>query len=108
MNWWITDPEVDSRLSGVSASLLFVALPEEYMIRIFWEMTSGFSFSALLGSTVDTYSASVYGCFWKNLMFLCAGEPGSRGRFSRLGSHMEIWALFQQAALMTLKMCFLP
>ena len=79
------------------------------MIRIFWEMTSGcFSFSALLGSTVDTFSASVYGCFWKNLMFLRAGEPGSRGRFSRLGSHMEIWTLFQQAALMTLKMGFLP
>ena len=29
---WITDPEVDSRLSGVSASHLFVASPEEYMI----------------------------------------------------------------------------
>ena len=36
-------------------SHLFVASPEEYMIRIFCEMTSGcFPFSALLGSTVDT------------------------------------------------------
>ena len=44
---WIPDPEVDSRLSGhvfrtlVSDSDLFVASPEEYMIWIFWEMTSG-------------------------------------------------------------------
>ena len=44
---WITDPEVDSRLSGhvfrplVSDSHLFVASPEEDMIWIFWEMTSG-------------------------------------------------------------------
>ena len=36
---WITDPEVDSRHSGI------------------------------LGSTVDTYSASVFGCFWKNFIF---------------------------------------
>ena len=40
---WITDPEVDSRLSGVSA-----ASPEEYLIWIFllvflWKMTSGLS-----------------------------------------------------------------
>ena len=45
---WITDPEVDSRLSGVSASHLFCASPEEYMIWIFLlvflrEMTSGLS-----------------------------------------------------------------
>ena len=45
---WITDPEVDSRLSGVSASHLFFASPEEYMIWIFllvflWVMTSGLS-----------------------------------------------------------------
>ena len=73
---WITDPEVDSRLSGVSASHLFVASPEEYMIWMFWEMTSGcFPFSALLVSTLDTYSASVYGCFWKNLVFLRDGLP---------------------------------
>ena len=39
-------------------------------------MTSGcFPFTALLGSTVDTYSASVYGCFWKNLVFLRDGLP---------------------------------
>ena len=44
---WITDPEVDSRLSGhvvrslVSDSHLFVPSPEEYMISILWEMTSG-------------------------------------------------------------------
>ena len=57
---------------------LFVASPEEYMIWIFWEITSGcFPFSALLGSTVDTYSASVHGCFWKNLVFLRDSEPGS-------------------------------
>ena len=61
---WITDPEVDSRLSGVSASHLFVASPDEYMIWIFWELTSGIiSTCSALGSTVDTYSASVYGCF---------------------------------------------
>ena len=45
---WFTDPEVDSRLSGVSASHLFCASREEYMIWIFllvflWEMTSGLS-----------------------------------------------------------------
>ena len=34
---WITVPEVDSRLSGVSASHLFFASPEEYMIGIFLE-----------------------------------------------------------------------
>ena len=39
----------------VSDSHLFVALPEEYMIWIFWEMTSGIiSVCSALGSTVDT------------------------------------------------------
>ena len=59
---WITDPEVDSRLSGhvfrhlVSGSHLFVASPEEYMIWIFWEMTSRIiSVCSALSSTVDTY-----------------------------------------------------
>ena len=58
---WITDPEVDSRLSGhvlwplVSGSHLFGASPEVYMIWIFWEMTSGIiSVCNALGSTVDT------------------------------------------------------
>ena len=38
--------------------------PEEYMIWIFWELTSGIiSVFSALGSTVGTYSASVYGCF---------------------------------------------
>ena len=55
-------------------------------------------FSAMLGS------ASVYACFWKNLVFLRDGEPGSRGR----GLHLEIITLFQQAALMTSVMVFLP
>ena len=32
-----------------------------------------FVFSTMLGS------ASVYGCFWKNLVFLRDGEPSSRG-----------------------------
>ena len=41
-------------------------------------------FSAMLGSVL------VYGCFWKNLVFLRDGEPGSRGRFSQLGSQLEI------------------
>ena len=64
---WITDLEVDSRLSGhvfrplVSGSHLFGASPEEYMIWIFWEMTSGIiSTCSALGSTVDTCMASVY------------------------------------------------
>ena len=55
VNRWITDPEVDVFRPLVFVSHLFVASPEEYMIWIFWEMTSGcFPFSALLGSTVDT------------------------------------------------------
>ena len=46
------------------------------MIGIFWEMTSGcFLFSALHVSTVDTYSASVHGCFWKNLFFHVTVNP---------------------------------
>ena len=58
---WITDSEVDSRLSGhvlrplVSDSHLFGASAEEYMIWIFWEMTSGIiSVCSALGLTVDT------------------------------------------------------
>ena len=44
----------------VSDSHLFVASPEEYMIWIFWEMTSGIiSICSALGSTVDTCTASV-------------------------------------------------
>ena len=45
----------------VSGSHLFVALPEEYRFAYFREMTSGMFpvFSALLGSTADTCSASV-------------------------------------------------
>ena len=61
VNRWITDPEVDSRLSGhvlwplVSGSHLFGASLEEYVIWIFWEMTSGIiSVCSALGSTVDT------------------------------------------------------
>ena len=60
---WITDPEVDSRLSGhvlrphISGSHLFGASPDEYMIWIFWEPTSGIiSVCSALGSTVDTCS----------------------------------------------------
>ena len=47
VNRWITDSEVDSRLSGhvflplISDSHLLFSSPEEYMIWIFWEMTSG-------------------------------------------------------------------
>ena len=65
---WITDPEVDSRLSGhvlwphISGSHLFGASPDEYMIWIFWELTSGIiSVFSALGSTADTCTASVYG-----------------------------------------------
>ena len=42
VNRWITDPEVESRLSGhvlrplESDSHLFGASPEEYVIWIFW------------------------------------------------------------------------
>ena len=60
---WIMDPEVDSRLSGhvlwphISGSHLFDASPDEYMIWIFWELTSGIiSVCSALGSTVDTCS----------------------------------------------------
>ena len=43
-------------------------LPEEYMLLLFREMTSGMVsvFSTLLGSTADTCMASVYEAFWKN------------------------------------------
>ena len=61
VNRWITDLEVDSRLSGhvlrplVSDSHLFGASPEVYVMWIFWEMTSGIiSVCSALGSTVDT------------------------------------------------------
>ena len=74
---WLTDPEVDSRLSEhvplplVSDSHLFVASPEEYMIWIFWEMTSRIiSTCSALGSTVDTCMASVYEVFANFAHFL--------------------------------------
>ena len=55
--WWFLQPLI-------SSSHLFGASPDEYMIWIFWELTSGIiSVCSALGSTVDTYSASVYGCF---------------------------------------------
>ena len=51
-------------VSLVSDSHLFFSSLEEYTLWIFWEMTSGIiSVCRPLGSTVDTYSASVYGCF---------------------------------------------
>ena len=72
---WITDPEVDSRLSD---SHLFVASLEEYMIRIFWEMTSGIiSICSALGSTVDTCMASVYEVMASFTFFLRERELGS-------------------------------
>ena len=81
---WITDPEVDSRLSEhvlrslVSDSHLFVASPDEYMIWIFWEMTSGInSMCSALGSTVDTCMASVYEVWRVSLFFLRERELGS-------------------------------
>ena len=81
---WITDPEVDSRLSDhvllplVSGSHLFVASPEEYMIWIFWEMTSGIIFRcSALGSTVDTCVASVYEVLSSFTYFLRESELGS-------------------------------
>ena len=81
---WITDPEVDSRLSDhvllplVSDSHLFVASPEEYMIWIFWEMTSGIIFRcSALGSTVDTCMASVYEVMASFTYFLRESELGS-------------------------------
>ena len=44
----------------VSDSHLFVASPDENMIWIFWEMTSGiFPYYALFGSTVDTCRCQV-------------------------------------------------
>ena len=48
-----------------------VDVPVVFVVQVyglFWEMTSG-TFPYLLGSTVDTYSASVFGCFWKNFIF---------------------------------------
>ena len=43
-------------------------LPEVYEFAYFWELTPGMVsvFSTLLGSTVNTCSASVYEAFWKN------------------------------------------
>ena len=80
---WITDPEVDSRLSEhvllplVSDSHLFVASHEEYMIWIFWEMTSGIIFRCnALGSTVDTCMASVYEVMASFTSFLRKRELG--------------------------------
>ena len=74
VNWWITDPEVDSRLSLrtwnadiISCHLYLVVncssyLPGEYRSIPFREVTPGMVsvFSAQLGSTSDTYGASVY------------------------------------------------
>ena len=81
---WITDPEVDSRLSEhvlrplVSDSHLFVASPDEYMIWIFWEMTSGIiSICSALGSKVDTCMASVYEVMASFTYFLRERELGS-------------------------------
>ena len=81
---WNTDPEVDSRLSEhvllflVSDGHLFVASPEEYMIWIFWEMTSGIiSICSALGSTVDTCMASVHEVMASFTYFLRERELGS-------------------------------
>ena len=81
---WITVREVDSRLSEhvlrplVSDSHLFVASPDEYMIWIFWEMTSGIiSICSALGSTVDTCMASVYEVMASFTYFLRERELGS-------------------------------
>ena len=64
VNWWITDPEVDSRLSGVSDSHLFVASPEEYIISVFWEKTSGIiSVFSTLGFDSGYMSLSGYEAF---------------------------------------------
>ena len=46
-----------------------VDVPVVFVVQVyglFWEMTSG-TFPYLLGSTVDTYSASVFGCFGKDV-----------------------------------------
>ena len=81
---WITDPEVDSRLSEhvlrplVSDSHLFVASPDEYMIWIFWEMTSDIiSICSALGSTVDTCMASVHEVMASFTNFLHERKLGS-------------------------------
>ena len=73
----------------VYGSQLFGAgLPEECVRRFFWELTSGMVsvFSAIW---VDT-CVSLRVLLKEFLAFLRDGEPGSRGRFSRLGSHLEI------------------
>ena len=73
---WITDPEVDSRLSGhvfrplVSDSHLFVASPEEYMISIFWEMTSGI--------------ISVFSTLWFDIGYMSLLGYEAFGRFSHV------------------------
>ena len=78
------DQETLARLSDhvllplVSDSHLFVASPEEYMIWIFWEMTSGIIFRCgALGSTVDTCVASVYEILASFTYFLRESELGS-------------------------------
>ena len=84
VNLWITDPEVDSQLSEhvlwhlVSGSHLFGASPEECIIWIFWEMTSGIiSICSTPGSTVDTCMASVYEVMASFTYFLREHELGS-------------------------------
>ena len=83
---WITDPEVDSRLSAhvfcplVSDSHLFGVSPSEYLIWIFWEMTSGIiPTCSALGSTVDTCMASVCEVMSSFTFFQRERELGSRG-----------------------------
>ena len=78
VNWWITDPEVDSDTQDTYCFALGMRtlfrcplylvvncssyLPEEYRLLPFREMTLGMVsvFSAELGSTVDTCGASVW------------------------------------------------
>ena len=73
MNRCISDPELlvsDSHLFGVS--------PSEYLIWIFWEMTSGIiSICSALGSTVDICMASVYEVMASFTFFLRERELGS-------------------------------
>ena len=74
LNMWITDPEVDSRLSGhvlwplVSGSLLFGARcsPFEHLTTDFPGLQEIFTYSALFGLTVDTCCVILRG-FCKNL-----------------------------------------
>ena len=68
VNRWITDPEVDSRLSGRVFLPLYLTVtcslsPAEYTIWIFWEMASGIHVFSAIWVDSGYMLASVYAAF---------------------------------------------